>query len=403
MKKLSLSMLGAAAACGAMAQTVLYSTSFEGPFVNGNIAGQQGWVDELAGTSGTFPKFTVQGGPVLNGSKSVMFQTGAMGTATGTSTAYHDGALGVTADTLVATVWVRIDSASVNNSTFGLEFRGEDIFPPLGIYAIGPSVNLRASGSVDFARPDNLNNTTPNGLALGVWRRLELVATPGKGVGRTYATVDGQRVKGFTNFGTEVDSGTSGVDALNFATLVSSNVPYGGGTKGTNTGYYDSFAVQRFTAGTHWVGGRAILSDLLVSQAGRAVEITVTETGNPFNAVVASTMTDADGYFTVQLASIPADSCDVYAKGTTHLRARIGTVNFLNSAYVPAGTASLTNGDVDGDNVISVFDYIQISDAFDADSSAANWNANADLDGDGVVSVFDYIILSDHFDAFGEL
>lgn len=72
---------------------------------------------------------------------------------------------------------------------------------------------------------------------------------------------------------------------------------------------------------------------------------------------------------------------------------------------------SLRNGDVDGDNVISIFDYIVISDYFDKSNLDADWYdvgsngwapADADLDNDGYVTIFDYIYMSDVFDQEGE-
>ncbi len=65
-------------------------------------------------------------------------------------------------------------------------------------------------------------------------------------------------------------------------------------------------------------------------------------------------------------------------------------------------TTTLINGDVDGDNTISIFDYIDLSTSFDKSSGDAGFNPDADLDGDDSVTIFDYIILSDNFDQTGE-
>ncbi|MBS1706016.1 MAG: hypothetical protein JST40_09090 [Armatimonadetes bacterium] len=74
-------------------------------------------------------------------------------------------------------------------------------------------------------------------------------------------------------------------------------------------------------------------------------------------------------------------------------------------------TTTLLNGDVDGDNSVTVFDYLVLSDYFDLNSSASNWfmvgsngsaPESADLDGDGSITVFDYLILSENFDKNGE-
>lgn len=72
---------------------------------------------------------------------------------------------------------------------------------------------------------------------------------------------------------------------------------------------------------------------------------------------------------------------------------------------------NLVNGDVDGDDVISIFDYIVISENFDKQAVDGGWTTgtlgsrpiDADLDGDDVVSIFDYIILSEHFDLEGPI
>lgn len=61
------------------------------------------------------------------------------------------------------------------------------------------------------------------------------------------------------------------------------------------------------------------------------------------------------------------------------------------------------NGDIDGDNAITVFDYKILSDAFDIyDETDPNYNPYADLDGWPGVSVYDYAILSQNFDLIGD-
>jgi len=65
------------------------------------------------------------------------------------------------------------------------------------------------------------------------------------------------------------------------------------------------------------------------------------------------------------------------------------------------GEATLRNGDVDGDDVVTVFDFDRLSRAFDAATGDPAWDAAADLDGDGAVTVFDFDILSRNFDGVG--
>ncbi|MBS1706896.1 MAG: hypothetical protein JST40_13605 [Armatimonadetes bacterium] len=73
--------------------------------------------------------------------------------------------------------------------------------------------------------------------------------------------------------------------------------------------------------------------------------------------------------------------------------------------------STFLNGDLDGDNSVTVFDYLVLSDYFDAAEGDLNWGSvgsngfapkDADLDDDGSVTVFDYLIISKNFDLFGE-
>lgn len=72
----------------------------------------------------------------------------------------------------------------------------------------------------------------------------------------------------------------------------------------------------------------------------------------------------------------------------------------------------LVNADIDNDNEITVFDYIELSSNFDMIeedplfyqvSPAGVPRSYSDLDRDGAVTIFDYIILSSNFDFEGQL
>ncbi len=78
----------------------------------------------------------------------------------------------------------------------------------------------------------------------------------------------------------------------------------------------------------------------------------------------------------------------------------------VNNVTVGTGSvrvdASMLNGDCDGDNSVTVFDYSILSDSFDKSSGEAGFDPAGDLDGDGTVTVFDYSILSNNFDRSGD-
>jgi len=64
--------------------------------------------------------------------------------------------------------------------------------------------------------------------------------------------------------------------------------------------------------------------------------------------------------------------------------------------------ASLINGDIDGDNEVTLFDFGQLVVAFGSVPGDDRWNPNADLDGDEDVSLYDFGILVRNFGAIGD-
>ena len=54
-------------------------------------------------------------------------------------------------------------------------------------------------------------------------------------------------------------------------------------------------------------------------------------------------------------------------------------------------------GDINGDDVVDIFDALLASAAFASKPGDPNWNPDADLNGDGIVDIYDIIILANHF------
>ncbi len=90
---------------------------------------------------------------------------------------------------------------------------------------------------------------------------------------------------------------------------------------------------------------------------------------------------------------------DISMRDGTWLRRTVKGIG-VNQTFVDF---NLINGDIDDDNAITVFDYIELSNAFDSSEGDSNFNVRADLDRDGSVSVFDYILVSQNFDTDGDL
>jgi len=110
-----------------------------------------------------------------------------------------------------------------------------------------------------------------------------------------------------------------------------------------------------------------------------------------------------DGRYELGLPSAPAGGggFDLIMKPAGYLRRK---VSFLPG---PDSNFALVNGNIDGDEAITVFDYDILSTFFDQTSVDLDWNtvgesgfapSAADIDLDGAVTVFDYDILSRNFD-----
>lgn len=109
--------------------------------------------------------------------------------------------------------------------------------------------------------------------------------------------------------------------------------------------------------------------------------------------------TDASGNYT--LYDVSPASYDVAFKAPHWLRVVVRNVTVAN-ADVHGVNAALTNGDADGDNEVTLFDFGVMVAAFGAVPGDATWNPYADLDGDEEVSLFDFGILVRSFGAVGD-
>ena len=74
----------------------------------------------------------------------------------------------------------------------------------------------------------------------------------------------------------------------------------------------------------------------------------------------------------------------------------------VSNADVTGVDVTLTNGDIDGDNEVTLFDFGRLVAAFGSVPGDENWNADADLDGDEEVTLFDFGVLVKNFGATGD-
>ncbi len=139
--------------------------------------------------------------------------------------------------------------------------------------------------------------------------------------------------------------------------------------------------------------GAVGLQDYIGSVSGLPVEISVAQGSS--SESLNSTL-DNSGQFAVETAL--AGSGSVAVKVTHWLRQRVN----VNLAGEVTATWLLFNGDIDGDNEVTLFDFGQLVAAFGTAPGDSNWNPNADLDGDEEVTLFDFGILVRNFGMMGD-
>jgi len=109
--------------------------------------------------------------------------------------------------------------------------------------------------------------------------------------------------------------------------------------------------------------------------------------------------TDRDGNYSLW---VEPGTYVVSFKASHWLRVNLTGVTLGLAEEVTDQNVTLTNGDIDGDNEVTLFDFGQLVSAFGSMPGDANWNPNADLDGDEEVTLFDFDILVRNFGAIGD-
>jgi hypothetical protein len=164
-----------------------------------------------------------------------------------------------------------------------------------------------------------------------------------------------------------------------------------------------------------FAGGAAFFDDVAVTVgSGRKVSGTVdfqdtmkaptsaqVEFRNASGNVVATANAalDASGNYTV-LAPAPDGAYDMVVRGT-HWLAQKRSVN-TTSADETGANFSLINGDADGDNEVSILDYIMLSTGYGTTSADPTFPYGADLDDDAEITILDYITLSTNYGKAGD-
>ncbi len=109
--------------------------------------------------------------------------------------------------------------------------------------------------------------------------------------------------------------------------------------------------------------------------------------------------TDDAGHYAIP--DVEPGRYDLAFKASHWLRVVVRDVVITDSDVTGVDVA-LTNGDIDGDNEVTLLDFGALVAAFGSAPGDDNWNADADLDGDEEVTLLDFGVLVRNFGAIGD-
>ncbi|HTQ09639.1 MAG TPA: dockerin type I domain-containing protein [Fimbriimonadaceae bacterium] len=148
------------------------------------------------------------------------------------------------------------------------------------------------------------------------------------------------------------------------------------------------------------ISGHVALGNYSGAVAGLPVTVEIRPAGTTNDVAIQTPTLDALGNFSLQ-AVVPPGNYDIAVKASHWLKQKIENVN-LGLSGASGLAYSLINGDINGDNVISLADFGTLKLAYGSTSSSSNWNPNADLNGDGSVGLADFGILKLNYGRSGD-
>jgi hypothetical protein len=150
---------------------------------------------------------------------------------------------------------------------------------------------------------------------------------------------------------------------------------------------------------TYSISGKVELGDFGGDVRTVPVVVELRQAGSPTPIRTVTLNLDSNGNYT--LPDVSNGTYDVAFKANHWLR-RVARSVRVNGANVSGVNVSLVNGDVDGDNEVTLIDFGALVAAFGSVPGDSNWNPEADLDGDAEVTLLDFGVLVKNFGETGE-
>ncbi len=163
-----------------------------------------------------------------------------------------------------------------------------------------------------------------------------------------------------------------------------------------SAGRYEAFLLDTI-GGSRQIAGNLLLQDFAgdITQIPIAVQLRPAE-ASPVDLLI---YLSADGSYIIP--DVEPGVYDIAFKASHWLRVVVRGVD-VTDGDVSGVDVSLINGDIDGDNEVTLFDFGRLVAAFGSMPGDISWNADADLDGDEEVTLFDFGILVRNFGATGD-
>lgn len=146
-----------------------------------------------------------------------------------------------------------------------------------------------------------------------------------------------------------------------------------------------SVCVQVYPVVTQGITGKVLLEGKTL-HGGITVEIPGTD------RVVS---TNVDGYF--EITDLPEGSYDLWITFNRYLTVKIGPINVSQGILTTLPELWMKAGDVNGNNVIDLFDFVILAHAYGADSGDTRWNVFADIVVDSRIDVNDLFWLAKNY------
>ncbi|HTQ08486.1 MAG TPA: hypothetical protein VMI31_00295 [Fimbriimonadaceae bacterium] len=158
-------------------------------------------------------------------------------------------------------------------------------------------------------------------------------------------------------------------------------------------------STRAVTVASKIVQGTVTLQNYSASPNLEPVTIEIRNVGSttPIDSQVVTL--DASGNFQMATA-VATGTYDITAKGPHWLRQKLSSQT-IGANGILGLHFSLVNGDINGDNAISLADFGKLKLAYGSVPGNSNWNPNADLDGNGSVGLSDFGILKLHYGQTG--